>query len=66
MGTDSKSQTRLFILDSLLAQSGKVLTSALINELALEIVERLITVEQLEQKQERAEVNKLIDELKSG
>ena len=42
MHTDKDVQMRVFIIDSLVARSGRVLTSSLISELTTEILERMI------------------------
>ena len=44
MHTDKDVQMRVFIIDSLVARSGRVLTSSLISELTTEILERMIDI----------------------
>lgn len=42
---DKEVRTRLYIIDSLVARSGKILTPKLINDLTQEILERMIEVQ---------------------
>ena len=44
MHTDKDVRMRGFIIDSLVARSGRVLTSSLISELTTEILERMIDI----------------------
>ena len=44
MHTDKDVQMRVFIIDSLVARSGRVLTSSLISELTTEILQRMIDI----------------------
>ena len=44
MQVDKDVRMRVFIIDSLVARSGRVLTSSLISELTTEILERMIDI----------------------
>ena len=44
MQVDKDVRMRVFIIDSLVARSGRVLTSSLISELTAEILERMIDI----------------------
>ena len=44
MQVDKDVRMRVFIIDSLVARSGRVLTSSLISELTTEILERMIEI----------------------